>query len=273
MRLHKHTQNRDSRRQISRLLHVGLYPPGDRDAIADLDLQTVVSRKPQREFSARFHLGKRWSETPLDAHLTVAGTGLYWSVNFPGLRKIAHALTKGEGRDLSLSTHGGKLWWRLWTGEDHCNGHNHWRATRKGKRHMPWLCRDGNIPTDPLELIYGPMQYHFEDIDTADGLVVMPEGIYPVNLKLRRVTRGYRNGKRRRYQYMDVNWDCKGGIPWMYDHSGGWKGTGVYGSSVRVPDDVEGKDWASIAAVKIAAAATESRVRTGWTPEHESAVA
>lgn len=271
MRTHTHRQNRDDKRGISRLWHWWLYSDDEKD-LAHVDVQFVRSFKPQAEFGARFHLGTRGSETPIDAHLTVAGTGVYVSGDVRGLRQVAHALTRGKGRDLSLSLYSGQFWWRLWTHDDHCNGHNHWSAPPKeGGKYRPWRCRTGNLPANPMDVAYGPSLYSYEDLDAATATVTLPEGSYEVLLRLQRVTRG-RKGRTQRYQYLSADWECKGGIPWHYDHSGGWKGTGVWGSSVRVPDGVEGKDWPSVAVAQIAAEAIASRVRTGWTPEHEAAV-
>lgn len=270
MRIHKHFQNRDDKRHISRLWHFWLYPDGDKDSIADLDVQVAVSRKPKPTFGFRFHLGSRFSETPLDAHAQVAGSGVYVSAGNKYLGKVAHFLTRGEGRDLDLSLHGRHIWWQLWTGRDHCSGpeHSHW----VDGKYQPWRCRSGNIRAHPLEILWGPLLYSYEDLDKTRVTVQLPEGLYVLELKLQRVYRGYKDRNKKKKMHLTADWSCDTGIPWFFDHSGGWKGSRAYGSAVSLPDGIEGKEWWTVAAARIVAKAMESRVKTGWTPEHEESI-
>ena len=266
MNFHSHYQNLDNRRQTSRLGHWWLYGQNGR-ALVEAGAQFVHPHKPRREFSARLHFGTKGSETPIDAHLTIAGTGAYVNLGADALRRACHFLTRGEGRDLSLAMRGGQLWWSLWVGEGHCNGTKH--SHRRGGRYQPWRCRSGNIPVNPLDVAYGSPKYSYEDLSAVTRTLVMPEDEYEVKLTLRRQRHGRKGGKQRD-DGLVVDWKAEKGIPFHFDHSGGWKGSRYYASAVRMPDGVEEKDWPAIALARLAAKATHERVSTGWTVEHEA---
>lgn len=246
---------RDNRRRepgfLNRSINLWLYPAGDKGSIAHLSSQ-VILRKPEAEFSLRFHIGSKASETPWDGHLIILGSGIYWG--WSRGRRLAHLITSARqsriqrkpqylSRDLQLSGYKSMLRWNLWTRE------NHSVRRVKGKKFRSWAHRDGSISLNPIRHIYGPLNYFYKDLDRHVGSELhMIEGSYPVILTLQEVTRGRVKSKKRTFQNYVVDVDAPRGVPTHFDKSGGWKGDRTYGFGVGIPDHIarhglRGGDW------------------------------
>ncbi|MBF6358163.1 hypothetical protein IU449_27070 [Nocardia higoensis] len=257
MRLHRHTVDRAAQSPNSSVYHhKSRYATIFRDSGRDLSaqLETVI-KKPTPEFSARFHVGGGWSETPFDGHLTILGSGFYWGLGAGW--KLAERLTrekrhKYEGRDLQLSIHDGSLWLKAWVHGDS------WERGEFAK----W--RDRSFNLNPLDRLYGRPRYWFEDIETAAIAIRMPEAVYPVVAKLQRQTFGRPKSKKRVASWT-VDVDAPKGIPYRADLSG-WKGDRVHGFGVTLRERRE--DWTVDARAAIEAYILKHRADTGFrTPE------
>lgn len=221
----------------------------------EFKVEIPIRRKPTAEFSLRFHVGSRGSETPWDGHLTVGGTGIYWGLGMGG--HLAHRITGGRGRDVGLALHDRQVWWKLWADPD------------SSSRDQPkWW--EGNFTVDPTEWIWGRRRYTYDDVgapvtldlfETAEGTVH-----YDVVLQLQRGWRGWvkRPRPRGRDRWL-VTWDSKTGLPFRHHE---WKGDEVYGSSVELTDaEARSKDWTRYAAEKLRADMTADRLRYGWSKD------
>lgn len=257
--LHIHTMNdREQRRRGDRkLLHRRVFLSwweGDEDCGTDRQVtgghvEAVIAR-PRAEFSARLHVGTAGSETPWDGHLTILGTGLYWGIGGGG--KIADLLTretrhKYEGRDLSLAIHNGSLWWRVWT---------HDMTTERGE-FAAW--REKSVSVKVLDLLLGgPRRYTYETLDTANGVVRLADGDYPVTFELQRQTLSRPRGPKRSEQV--VEWSSTG-IPCEFDD--GWKGGATISSAF--PMRYQGRRWVDQAVRELAAWVMTERARREFT--------
>jgi hypothetical protein len=191
----------------------------------------------------RLHTGRRGSETPYDAHLNLGFAAGYFSIGGIGGR-WAELIGRGHGRDLSLSLHGGQLWWKLWYDGDSGNDEHHrcdsWRRPllppwRWGRRkHRGWMClRNGNIPLNPVDAFYGSTKWLLVSKgEPRTALVVIgqfPGDKYLVTFRLDRrdVRRDSGPAWAQRVQRRDhsVEWDAvlpgQPGIPYR-NHD--WKG-------------------------------------------------
>jgi hypothetical protein len=266
MRLHRFAIDETKNGRDSRLINWRGFVTAYRDdetQIADAHVQVVLG-KPQPEFSARFHVGTRSSETPWDGHLTVLGSGFYWGLGAG--RALAHNLTRNwlsrcneqyhdwEGRDLSISLFSGRIHWRLWTHP------STWRRGEFGR----W--REHSFHANPLDVLFGPARYWYEDIDTAQLDIELPEGTYPVIATLQRQSHGRPKLKRRRLAW-HVAVKAPQGIPNRYDHSGGWKGDRVHGFGVKLAE--QRRDWPVDARAAIASRILADRARTGFRKPQE----
>ncbi|QCQ91750.1 hypothetical protein [Rhodococcus sp. SGAir0479] len=214
-------------------------------------LETII-RKPNPEFSARFHVGTAASETPFDGHLTILGSGIYWGTE--NGRKLAAWLTREErhpwdGRDLSVRIHNGRAYLSAWVHPD-----NWVRGEFAQWRSGSWL-------VSPLDHFYGPARYWHADVDRADLVVELPEGAYPVTATLQRQTYG-RPKSRRRTESWVVNVESPNGIPNRRDRSGGWKGDRAYGFGVALAS--RRPDWDVDAKAAIAARILKDRADSGF---------
>ncbi len=222
-----------------------------------VDVETII-KKPTPEFSLRFHVGGSWSETPFDGHLTILGTGFFWSVG--ALWNLADRIVreerhKYEGRDLQLSIHNGSLWWKAWVHPDTwCRG-----------EFAAW--RDSNIALNPLTILLGAKRYWYEDIETAELAVRMPEAEYPVNVTLQRQTFGRPKSSKRIASWI-VDVEAPKGVPYRFDHSGGWKGDRVYGFSVNLRE--RRTDWQTDAQAAIEAWVLKHRAESGFREPQEA---
>lgn len=233
--------------------------------IASLSAEAVIPRRPRAEFGARLHFGSRHSETPIDAHLRFAGAGLYVSSTLG--RRFADWISRGSGRDLSVSVHSGRLWWKVWVGKNH----PHAEHVRRWGKYRSWSCRDGCVSTNPVEWFLGRRRYFYECLDTASRHVDIDGRTHPVELTLQRMTVGFAEGRRRRDKGLVCDWSCRDGIPTHRDTSG-WKGTTTHGAAFRMPEwAADRAGWPEVAAARLVSWVKDERVRTGWTREHEEA--
>lgn len=235
----------------------------------ELGAQVVVPRRPRPEVSLRFHLGGLGSETPVDAHASIGGFGVYVNTSLFG--RVAEALTRGQGRELTLRVQDGHAYWKAWTSEDGHPLHHH----RRWSKYRSWACRDGNLSLRPLDYLHGgPRKYHREPIDkTRTVLVRTNEGTeHVVDMTLCRGTIARPHGPVLSTS-LEARWECKEGIP-VRNHE--WKGDEVYASSVTLPDytplDPPGA-WLPFAMDALRANITRDRRHHEWVPDTEAAEA
>lgn len=239
--------------------HKSWHLTGFRDKGRDFSLQAeTILRKPSLEFSARFHVGGGWSETPFDGHLTILGSGIYWGVGAGG--KLAEWFTRRdkhryEGRDLKVSLYDGSLWWKLWTHD------GHWERGEFAR----W--RDRSSDLNLLNRLFGRARYWYEDEATAAIAVQMPEGVYPVKATLQRQLFG-RPKLKKRVQSWVVDVEAPKGIPERRDLSG-WKGDRVYGFGVGLKE--RRQDWAVDAKAAIESWVLKQRADSGFREPQEVA--
>lgn len=215
-------------------------------------IEVPIRRRPRPEFSLRFHIGGRGSETPWDGHLTVLGSGLYWGLGFGG--HMAERITKGKGRDIGVSVHDRKVWWQLW------DTPGEWRNDQP-----KWW--QGTFTVDPSEWLWGRRRYTSDKIgDPVTVTVETAEGTVhdDVVLQLQRSWHGWHRRPRPagRDEYT-VDWSTKSGFPYRFHD---WKGDEVLGSGETLTR-AEGTspDWTHYAIQKIRAHVTRLRLDEGWT--------
>jgi hypothetical protein len=214
----------------------------------ELSLEISYPKKSD-SFGFRFHIGNRSSETPIDGHIDLNRIAFYWSFSAPKIRRWCEWVGRGHKRDLSLKIHNGQLWWRLWYDDDNGYDDYHkcdswrkpklWPWSRGRKKYRPWMClRDGNIHLNPLDAIYGPRLYKYEDLEvltTVTNIGQWTGDEYEIKWKLQKQTRQRNFGPRWLRGFSDegftASWDSKEGIPFR-NHD--WKGDNVYGSAERV---------------------------------------
>lgn len=212
----------------------------------------VILRKPEPEFSLRFHVGNEASETPWDGHLLLAGSGFFWGLE--NGHKLAARLTRcakhrWEGRDLSLRAHDGRLYVHVWT---------HPGTWERGE-FAKW--RERSWRTNPLDVLFGATRYWYIDMGTSDLEIDLPEGSYPVKATLQQQLHGRPRSKRRAESWV-VDVEARQGIPNRVDHSGGWKGDRVYGFAVPLAQALE--DWPIDAKAAITSSILRDRSRSGF---------
>ena len=220
---------------------------------AEAHIETIVKR-PEARFAATFHVGNAGSETPFDGHLILFGSGIYWGVSIG--RKLAQRLTetpkhKYDGRDLGLSIFEGTLRVSAWVPRDR------WE---RGE-FVRW--RNASIPVNPIEWFLGPKRYSYENVETADTTLDMPEGSYPATLTLQTCTLKRTKGGRvlKREIVADVN--VKGGVPTEPDS---WKGGSTYGFGVAVSDR---RAWVRSAKQAAEGWVSQQRARRGFDPARD----
>lgn len=279
--------------------HLYRGPEYGERSIIDGHLEFVLS-KPTTEFGVNFEVGTRGSETPYDGYIKIAGTTLYWGIKQggdlatsitqfwlnrlpnrlrsrnclvgpgrretcdcpqfrPGSSSKRHIGRNGEpcdfiyeGRRLQIRTGDGKLWTEIWTRK------NGWKRGEFAE----WRSRSYNL--NPLDILFGEQRYWYDDMDSADLVVQLPEGEYPVKLKLQQQRFGRPKLPHRHVKSwtVDVRADeCKG-IPDHYDSSGGWKGDRVWGFSVKL--NARRKDWPVDAKAAIESRILKSRADSGF---------
>jgi hypothetical protein len=258
-----------------------LYRREDGPELASGHLELVVPRRLQREFSLRAHVGNSGSETPLDAHATICGAGVYAGLD-PGrwFRPVANVLSgsrstgdwqtsRYRSRDLALSWHSGSLWWRLWADPDRSSGRR-WRWPWQDKpTYHSWAGLAGNARINPKDWLYGgPPRFTYVDHATAEAFLTPAEGYdgdgpYLVRFTLQQQFRGRRRGPQDISWVAD--WECREGIP-TQNHP--WKGDCTYASAVPLPqllpltvDQAVASPWLEHALVALQADVTRERAR------------
>lgn len=235
-----------------------------------------------RNGGIKFHVGNEASETPFDGHVTAGPFGYYWSVGGVGGR-LASWLGRGHKRDLSLNVFGGHLWWRLWYDDDGGHDAYHrcdswrkpqlWPWSRGRSKHRSWMClRDGSIRLNPADELWGPPKPHRVVLPGQTPTLAVPVGEFPgdtylVDVRLERWTwlREHGPAWARRVQdvHYEAEWRAEGeGIPFR-NHS--WKGDGVIGSGVRLPDPLPA-DWQRIVVESIVERVKADRRRYRYSP-------
>jgi hypothetical protein len=219
----------------------------------DGHVETIIVR-PEARFAWTFHVGNAGSETPFDGHVILFGSGLYWGVSWG--RNLAQRITtsaehKYDGRDLGVQIHDGKLWVSAWIPRDR------WKRGEFAR----W--RNVSFALNPVEWFLGPKRFSYVDVETADVELEMPEGKYPVTLKLQSSTLQRTKGGRvlRRELVVDVSADK--GVPTEPDS---WKGGSSYGWGVKVSDR---RDWVREATLAAEAWVSSQRARRGFRPERD----
>jgi hypothetical protein len=250
-----------------------------------LQLGVELVGHPKRSFldnlGFRLHFGGRGSETPIDASVHVGLASAYFSVGGVGGR-FCEWLGRGHGRDLSIRTHSGKVWWKLWYDDAGGNDSYHrcdswrqpklWPWSRGRKKHRGWMClRDGNLDLNPLDAMWGSRKFHYEDLSAKRSAFVSPTPgeRYLVDFTLRRQTRFRDHGPswaRRpdpKHSGFVVEWFCETGIP-IRNHT--WKGNNVLGSAVHVDAGPDGL-WLEEAVRAVEADIVKDRKHHGYREE------
>lgn len=255
MRTHTHVIDNNKRgghregALFNRSFHLWLRKGENDESFAEFGGQLVLGRLQPRA-SARFHLGTRGSETPIDAHLDLFGNALYLNTSIG--RRFAHWATGGAGRDLTVRLENGRLSWVLWRNDD-------------SRRRGDW--RNSSVVIDPLTLLFGRKRYTYADLDAADVVLELPEGQYPVRFTLQRQSLG-RPRLKRTVDKVVVDWDAPAGIPSHDDRSGGWKGDRTYGSAFEMSSNRD--DWYIDATALLAAWVMRRRAQTGFRQAQEA---
>jgi hypothetical protein len=255
-----------------------------------LNVELVGPKYPGRERRWRdnigftLHFGNRGSESPLHLHLHASRLGsAYFSVEGIGGR-FCEWIGRGHKRDLSLRTHGGSLWWKVWYDGESGNDEHHrcdkwrrpklwpWSAGRN--KHRSWMClRDGSIALNPADAFWGSPLYHREPVDgPRTALVVVgdfPHDEYLVDFTLEafEVRRDHGPAWARRVLKRGFNYDAKAnpGIP-VRNHD--WKGDEILGWGGRIPDgtDLEAGRWLKVAVADTIEHVRRDRKHYGYTP-------
>ena len=197
----------------------------------------------------RLHIGSRSSETPLDAHLDLGIVAAYFQVGGIGGR-WCEWIGRGHGRDLSLTVHGGQVWWKLWYDGDGGNDEHHrcdkWRQPKVWpwsaglRKYRSWQClRNGSAELNPVSAFYGSVKYDHQSIGRARTALVAvgqcPDDEYTVEFTLQHVQRRRAHGpqwaRRITEDYYAYDAECDSGIP-VQNHD--WKGDEITGWSGRL---------------------------------------
>lgn len=227
-----------------------------------------------------FHIGDRGSETPVDVMVSFYWLAFFYGANFPRLGDICDKVGQGHKRNISLKAHGGQLWWELWHDDD--GGYDRWHRRqcdqcRKPKlwpwsqgrdKYRSWMClREGNIPLNPLDALWGARYFHREVLEEKYAWVFVdqfPGDRYDVRFRLERVFRYREHGpKWARHKTdccYDVDWYHNPGIP-TQNHD--WKGDNTLGSGFS---DMDKETWESQAVMKLIDWVKTERNRRGYRP-------
>lgn len=261
---------------------------------AELYLYKPTKARFRSGWGFRLHVGGRGSETPFDAHFEIPLFAGYWKIGGIGGR-YAEWLGRGHKRDISLSIHGGQLWWKLWYDDD--GGHDDHHRCEKWKRppwpwsmgrhkYRSWRClRDGNIELNPVDAWFGSPKYHYDKSEEwRTALVVIgqfPGDEYLVKFRrepwVRHRDHGPRWARRVLERGVGVEFDAhirseerqpgepseQPGIPYR-NHD--WKGDEVLSGGVRTPEGGWPEDWLPAAVQALKASIIADRERYGYRP-------
>lgn len=116
-------------------------------------------------FSANTH------DDDLTLRFCIPGFSFYWGFEGVFPRKWK---THDLGRSCGIAIHGGALWVDFWRDE------NGW------SRDMPWYAKGWNF--DPADFFLGRRKYEERTLDGRPADITMPEGSYPVTIRLYEAT-------------------------------------------------------------------------------------
>lgn len=251
----------------------------DENGLRGIEINPAFYWKSKGSTGFSLHFGNRSSETPVDFSCSLFRLAFYLHLSWPGLGMLCEKLGRGHKRNLSLSFHGGGMWWQLWYDDDggydqhhRCDGWRKpklWPWSMGRDKHRGWMClRDGNIDLNPLDAIWGNRYYERETIDTIETVVNIgefPDDFYTVEFTLQKMSRARKYGpswvRHRTEEGYSVDWKCKGGIP-VRNHE--WKGDTVLASSVKVATN--GDDWLCEATENLIKDMKEDRLHYNYVP-------
>lgn len=232
----------------------------------------------------RLHIGNRGSESPLHADVHAGRLGsAYVSVEGVGGR-LCEFIGRGHKRDLSIKTHGGSVWWKLWYDGECGNDEHHrcdkWRTPKlwpwsAGRRkYRSWMClRDGSLDLNPLDAIWGSPKYLRTRVEgprtVAVGVGDFPGDTYLVDFMLERfeVRREHGPAWVRRVLRSGYAYDakCTPGIP-VRNHS--WKGDEIlgWGGNLKI-DEVTRSAWLDYAVADTIEHVHRDRRHYGYVPK------
>jgi len=131
--------------------------------------QRVTFRWEWLFWTFRFNLGAHVNQHDDDVTFHVGFPGFQLYFGFEGIfpRKWK---THDLGRSMGFTIHSGALWIDVWRDQ------NGW------SRDMPWYAK--GLCFDPLEFFLGHSKHSEREIGVREAEVSMPEGCYPVKVKL-----------------------------------------------------------------------------------------
>ncbi|MFF1444077.1 hypothetical protein [Streptomyces sp. NPDC058295] len=214
-----------------------------------LAAEVVVGRAHSTGIGVK--VGNPGDEHTLQAHLGLGPLGACYLTSERFGTWVQRRLNN-EGfqtREIDLSIHSGRLWWKVWAREN-----EHHASDPK------WM--DGNVHIDPRHHLLGPRRNRkISETDRMPVTVYMPEGdTHQATVHLEqwqsRRTRG------RATTYWMAQWDCEAGIP-VRNHE--WKGDHTYSCAWQIehvtPDT---ERWPYILAAKAAEQCTRDRAHYGY---------
>jgi hypothetical protein len=138
------------------------------------------------------------------------------------------------------------------------------KGKRQGKRKRKSRFRRGSFSYNPLDYIFGPKRYTFEDFDGFATVLRFPEGEYPMLVTLQQVFHGRRKIDRKKHEKSwTLEIDAPDGVP-IYNRNS-WKGDSVYGWGIKVHEP-EDEFWKYAAERAIHAWVLNERAKNGWRP-------
>lgn len=199
--------------------------------------------------SARFSIGTPGSETPIDASVIIPGVaGFYLSFAGIGTRLAGRRRDADESRVTGVRIAKDALSWEIWHPK-----HSWTAGTPKWQYgHVRWQ-----------QLLFGADASDMTVLDEALSTVTLPEGDYPVTVKLRRyITTWDRIRPEHTWYRADVDVIDRHGIP---DGRNGYQAM-----TFRLPGLVERDAWTSTGVARFTAHILAERAKhTGdalWTP-------
>lgn len=245
------------RRAHEQLKGLDFYSPGPWPAnpTGTIGGQLVLGKTYSTSLEAK--LGNRGSEQVLAANASIAPLGaLYLHTDRHGTWLQRRLNPTGyQSRVTGFSAHEGHLWWKVWARRDETSCDDPW-----------WM--HGSFRTNPVDIVFGPKRYSYDDVDQADDAVLrMPHGDeHTVTLKLQRRTLT----RARRRRPIEVGWTvdirAEHGIPTKPGGRGGVTGFGV---DIPAYDHNGHWTWVPLALAAAADRLTRDRARYGYQPASE----